>query len=499
MQHNGVFIGIDHGGTTTTALVYDLERGKLSSHSVPMPKRMPSAGIVEHDPEDFFESSLGAARGALDSAKLKWTDVKGIGIANQGETSMAWDTETGLGIGPALSWEDRRTSELCDQLAARGVDKLIRERTGIMLDPYFSASKFQWLIENIPEVGMAQDKGCLRLGGTDSYLISRLTDGEVHASEAGTASRTALFNLHKLAWDCDLLDAFGLTQSQLPLIQPTCGDFGYTRHRDFNGVAVPITANVVDAHGALFAQGCLDNTKVKATLGTGAFIEVNTGKFPLKPDGKFPVFVGWELEDSVDYTIEGGVFSVGSGIDWLVRSGILPSADVSAEMALNASNHSGVSVVPCFTGLSAPYWQSGARASISGLGLDTKPADIVRALLDGIAFQCAEIIQALSQKTQVTVSEVRADGGPTANDFLMQRLADLLGMPVSVSLEPDMTALGTAYLAAIGAGQLKSDDVLAMERNSRIFEPIMGSDERDSLWANWNKSVNEVCERTKEL
>ncbi|MFT5112548.1 MAG: glycerol kinase [Parasphingorhabdus sp.] len=495
MQHSGVFIGIDHGGTTTTALVLDIEQGKLSSHSVPMPKRMPRLGYVEHDPEEFFESSLAAAKGALDSAKLKWSDVQGIGIANQGETSMAWDAKTGIGIGPAISWEDKRTSDICDQLASKGVDRLIRNRTGIMLDPYFSASKFKWLIDNIPEIAAARDQGTLRLGGTDSYVINRLTEGAIHATEAGTASRTALFSLYKLAWDSDLLNAFDLKHSQLPSIRPSCGDFGIARHESFNGASVPITANIVDAHGALIAQGCRDNTVAKATFGTGAFIEVNTGRSPLIPDGIFPVFVAWDLESIVDYTIEGSVFSVGSAIDWFVRSGLLPSPEASAAMALSVADSAGVSVVPCFTGLSAPYWKSNARASITGLGLDSTSAHIVRALLDGIAFQCAEIIQSLNEKTQGAICEVRADGGPTKNRFLMQRLADLLGMPVSVSQEPDMTALGTAYLAAMGAGQLKLDDLSAMERKFEIFEPIMDIDEREMLWTVWHKNVREVCKK----
>lgn len=498
MPHSGVFIGIDHGGTTTTALVFDLERGKLSSHSVPMPKSMPQVGYVEHDPEDFFKSSLAAAKGALDSANLKWSDVQGLGIANQGETSMGWDVKTSMGIGPALSWEDRRTTNICEQLAAKGVDQLVRERTGIMLDPYFSAPKFKWLIDNVADISVVQDGGTLRLGGTDSYVINRLTGGAVHATEAGTASRTALFNLQSLTWDCDLVEAFGLKQEQLPIIQPTCGYYGHARHESFNGVSVPITANVVDAHAALFAQGCFDNKAVKATFGTGAFIEVNTGRSPLEPDGNFPVFVAWELENFVDYTVEGGVFSVGSAIDWFVRSGLLPSAVVSADMAFSVRNTAGVSVVPSFTGLSAPYWESGARACITGLGLDTTPAHIVRALLDGIAFQCAEIIQALNEKTRGAIQSVRADGGPSNNLYLMQRLADLLNLPVSVSQESDMTALGTAYLAAIGAGQLKFEDVSDFDCKAVDIEPKIRNDEREALWSNWQKNVGDVCNREQQ-
>ncbi|MEE8534928.1 MAG: FGGY family carbohydrate kinase [Kiloniellales bacterium] len=492
---SGVFVGIDHGGSTTTALVFDAERGKLAAHSVRMPKHTPSVGWVEHDPEDFLLTGNRAARAALDAAKLTWYDVEAIGIANQGETSMAWSRETGAAIGPAISWQDRRTSAMCEALAAEGLDALVRARTGILLDPYFSASKFKWLIENLPEAGAAFGRGALALGGTDSYVIHRLTGGAVHATDAATASRTALFNLSGLHWDGDLLRAFGLEESALPEIRPTCGDFGTVRHEDFAGAQPPITADAVDAHAALFAQVCWDETAVKATYGTGAFIETNTGARPATPDGRLLVFVAWEVEGRVDYTIEGGVFSVGSAVDWAVSAGLLPSAEGSAALAGSVPDRGGVLVVPCFAGLSAPHWASDARAVILGLGLDSEPGHIARALLDGIAFRCAEVIEALDARMGGSLREVKADGGPTANPYLMQRQADLLNLPVVVSKEPDMTALGAALLAGIGAGQLTRDDVRAMARESSVYEPAMSEDERQAHWAEWRGGVETVLRR----
>ena len=494
---SGVFVGIDHGGTTTTELVFDPEGGKRSAHSVPMPKTTPRIGCVEHAPEDFLTTSIAAAAGALADANLSWSDVKGIGFANQGETSMAWSSETGMAIGPALSWEDRRTGEICAALENQGVGGLVRERTGVFLNPYFSASKFRWLIDNLPEVSTARDNGTLRLGGTDSYVIDRLTGGDVHAADAGTASRTALFNLRDVCWDHDLLDAFALAEHQLPEIRPSSGDFGTANHPEFDGATIPITADLVDAHAALFAQGCKDNTTVKATYGTGAFIEVNTGASPVEADGNLPVFIAWEIDGRVDYTVEGGVFSVGSAIDWAVRSGLFSSAAASSELAEGIANCGGVTMVPSFTGLAAPHWETGARACLFGLGLDTEPGHIARALLDGIAFQCAEIIHALNAKVGGSISEVRADGGPTRNRYLMQCQADLLGMPVAVSLEPDMTALGAAYLAAIGAGYMSADEAGAITVDAIAYEPSMGSDERESLWAEWRKAVDDVCQRAR--
>ncbi len=495
-MESGVFIGIDHGGTTTTALVYDPEgRRKRASVSVPMPKRTPAIGWVEHDPEDFLTSGNQAARLALAKAGLAWRDVAAIGIANQGETSMAWSSRTGGPLGPAISWEDRRTADLCACLADQGVDRLIRERTGIHLDPYFSASKFKWLLENDPMVKTTLNKGGVRLGGTDSYVIHRLTGGAVHATNAATASRTALFNLKGVHWDRDLLEAFALSQDQMPEIRPTTGDFGLIRHPAVDSPSVRITADAVDAHAALFAQGCWDATTVKATYGTGAFIEVNTGPDPVVPDGKLPVFVAWDLGGRLDYTLEGGVFSVGAAIDWMVRSGLLPSARDTAALAESVPDSGGVAVVPCFTGLSAPHWQSSARAAILGLGLDTTTGHIARALLDGIAFRCAEVIEALSERLGGTITLVKADGGPTGNGYLMQRQADLLDMPVAVSQEADMTALGAALLAAIGAGSLTLDDVRAQKQATIVYEPQLGADERASLWASWRRSMALIAEQ----
>lgn len=491
-MESGLFVGIDHGGSTTTALIFDPEHGKLASESLRMPKCTPRVGWVEHDPEDFLATSVGSAAAALDAAGRSWRDVAGVGIANQGETSMAWSTRTGTGLGPALSWEDRRTAAMCDELARGGVDDLIRARTGILLDPYFSASKFRWLLRGLDDVSAARKDGSLRLGGTDSYVIDRLTAGAVHATDAATGSRTALLNLYTGHWDPDLLSAFDIDRSLLPEIRPTVGDFGVIRHPDVNAAAIPITADAVDAHAALFAQGCRDSSSVKATYGTGAFIEVNTGREPARPDGRLPVFIAWDLGSGIEYTLEGGVFSVGSAIDWCVSAGLLPSAAHSSGMAESVATSGGVVMVPSFAGLSAPYWQSAARACVFGLGLDTDAAHVARALLDGIAFQCAEIVRALDERLGGRIDEVRADGGPTANRYLMQRQADLLATPVRVSSEPDMTALGAALLAGIGSGQLDASDVDAMEVPAVTFEPAIGSDEREAAWAEWRRAVTMV-------
>jgi glycerol kinase len=491
----GLLLGIDHGGTTTTALLLDPDTGKRVSRSVPMPKSAPRPGWVEHDPEDFFRTSLAASEAALAAAGRTWEDVAAVGIANQGETSMAWLAGDGGPLGPALSWEDRRSAELCRELDEQGVGELVRERTGVLLDAYFSASKFRWLLDNVPEVARAARDGSLRLGGTDSYVIDRLTSGRVHATDPATGSRTALYNIRNLDWDDDLLSAFGLDRAWLPDVRATAGDFGTISCANVAQAGVPITTDAVDAHAALFAQACWDATVVKATYGTGAFIEVNTGEVPVVPDGKLPVFIAWQLDGRIDYTIEGGVFAVGSAVDWMVGAGFLASAQASSALAESVSDSGGVVMVPSFTGLSAPHWKTDARAAIFGLGLDTTPAHVARALLDGIAFQCAEIVHALNMRVDGAIFEVRADGGPSNNSYLMQRQADLLGLPVAVSLERDMTALGAALLAGLGAGLIARSDIGSYRADQKIFEPAIGDDEREASWHGWQASVTTVAQR----
>ena len=493
---SGIFLGLDHGGTTTTAILFEPGRGKLASHSVHMPKSSPAVGLVQHVAEDFVSTSIAASAVALEQAGLNWTDVQAIGIANQGETSMAWSAQTGASLGPALSWEDQRSAAICESLG-QPVDDLIRSRTGVVLDPYFSASKFKWLVENLPDVTDAAKAGQLRLGGSDAFLISQLTGGQVHATEAGTASRTALFNLRDLIWDEDITAAFGLETRFLPQIMPSCGPFGIARHENFGGVAIPITANAVDAHAALFAQGCKDRTTVKATYGTGAFIEINTGNDMIAPDGNALVLIGWNITGRPDYTLEAGVLSVGSAIDWAARTGLIPSAEATAALASSVPDCAGVTMVPCLSGLSAPYWQPNARGSINGLGLHVQPAHIARALLDGIAFQCADIIRALDARAGGYVTEILADGGPTKNTYLMQRQADLLNKPISVSLEPDMTGLGAAMLAAVGAGALTTDEAHALPIARRTYYPTLSEDERESLWADWRHAAAATSDFSK--
>lgn len=483
-----IFIGIDHGGTNTTALVLDLNKGILSSASVLMPKNTPKDGWVEHNPDDFLNTSIKACDQALKKTNLKWNDVNSIALANQGETSMAWDDQNNV-ISKAISWEDRRTEKICSDLKKNNVDKLVRNKTGILLDPYFSASKFKWLLENDAQLLEITENKYLKLGGTDTYVINKLTNGDVFATDRGTASRTSLLNIYNGEWDDELLEAFNLDKNILPDLKKTIDDYGIVNHQNIPSSNIKITGDVVDAHASLFAHGCLDSTRIKATYGTGAFIEINTGNEMLKPDGLLPIFIAWELNNGIEYTIEGGVFSVGSTIDWLFKNNLLKDVNSSSNFLENIKDNNSVFMVPSFTGLSAPHWISNAKAIINGIGLDTSNEHIVKAAFNGIAFQCAEVIQLLAKKQNQENIEVYADGGPTKNNYLMQKQSDLLNMEVKVSKEKNMTAFGAALIAALGANQIQYSDLKNFRAEYETFTPRISSDQREFEWDRWYKNL----------
>jgi glycerol kinase len=491
----GLLIGLDHGGSTTTALALSTSGEVLGRHSLAMARQVPRPGWVEHDPEDFITTSLGAIDGVLAASGCRWHDVEAVGIANQGETTIAWDSATGRAVGPAISWQDKRTTAYCEELVRTGHEEHVRQVTGLPIDPYFSASKIHWLITHSDAARSALARGTLRVGGTDAFLIARLTREAIQATDVSTASRTALLNLRSLTWDEGVAgEVFEVPLEVLPELRPSIG--GHFGGIDRGGVA-PITSDIVDAHAALFAQGCLTPDVVKVTYGTGAFIEANVGPVPTVPSNGLLPFVAWQLDGDTSYSVEGGVFDVGAAVDWLVDMGLLPSAAASGAQASSATEGSGVVVVPTFSGMAAPRWQPNARAAILGMGLDTTPADLVRGVLRGIAFSVAEIIDAIADTTHVGTAEVRADGGPTGNAFLMQLQADLSGRPISVSQEPDLTAFGAAAMAGVGAGALTVADAMALAPPRRVYEPALADDERLAQWNDWRRAVDAVADHAE--
>jgi glycerol kinase len=489
----GILVGLDHGGSTTTALAVGDDGRVVGRHSVSISRRSPHAGWIEHDPDDFIRTSLAAAGGALAVAGGTWRDVDGVGVANQGETTIAWDHATGRPVGPALSWQDRRTTATCERLVAAGHDMLVRERTGLPIDPYFSATKIRWLLDNCEDARTAARRGSLRVGGTDAFLFARLTGAAVHATDLSTASRTGLLNLAAGAWDADVAEGvFDIPLELLPEIRPTIGDFGRTRHAEIPA-EVGLFADVVDANAALFAHGCRGPDVPKATFGTGAFIAVNLGDDVLRPDDGLLPFIAWQVEGSTSYTLEGGVFDVGAAVDWLAQLGVIATSRASGELAAGVSDTRGVVVVPSFSGLAAPRWDSRARGAVLGLGLDAGAPHVARALLEGIACSVAEIVLEMERLTGVAAAELRADGGPTRNGFLMQCQADMLGRPVSVSRERELTAFGAALMAGLGAGALTASDVARLQPRRQTYEPSAAPGRREAAWRRWRTAVDAVA------
>lgn len=493
----GVFIGLDHGGSTITAVVVSESGLILSRASEPTRRSTPRPGWVEHQPDEFVDGSLNAAKRALESANLGWRDVGAVGIANQGETSFAWDTRTKSPVGPALSWQDKRTAERCDDLRARGYGDVVQRISGLALDPYFSATKYSWLSISSDEARTARERGTLRLGGTDAYLIDALTGGASHATDTSSVSRTALMDLEGATWSPELLAVFDVPVHALPAIQATTSPFGIINHPEINARDIPISANIVDTNASQFLHEQWTPNAIKATFGTGAFIETAVGVAPVRPDNGLAPFVGWEVGDDRRYVLEGSVYDVGAAVDWAVRMGLAPSAQSTADLAGSVSDSGGVTFVPAFSGLAAPHWNSDARASISGLSLKTGPAEVARALLEGIAMAVSEAVHMLKDTAQHDAVTVKADGGPSQNPFLMQLLADLLGHPVTATQEPDVTGFGAACLAGLSTGAFSLDDIRLLEPNAHTYEPHTNTAYRDAKREDWRRSAEWVLDRWK--
>jgi glycerol kinase len=480
----GTYLGIDHGGSTTTALLIGDDGHIAGRGTVSMPRRTPSAGWVEHDAEDFTKGTLGCAHLALESAGLKWKDVAAVGIANQGETSIAWDRRTGAPVGPALSWQDRRTDGACQALIDAGRGQLVRDISGLAIDPYFSASKFAWLSSCSAEAISTGDAGALCLGGSDSYLITRLTRQPQHHTDSSTASRTALMDLDTVEWSSALLDVFGVSGDGLPTITASTHHYGVIDHPDV-GADIPITANVVDSYAAQFMHDAWAPGAVKASFGTGAFIAISVGPVPVRSDAGLMPFIGWDVLGDRRYVLEGGVFDVGAALDWLVKVGITGSAAETSDVAGSVADSSGVRFVPAFSGLGAPAWNSRARGTLSGLSIESNAAHIVRATLEGIAFGVCAVIDLLGRESGRAIRAVRVDGGPSRNTLLMQMHADLTGASIEVVADADVTAYGAACLAGVGDGCFTVSDLAELAPPITEYVPKHDTAWRDEQWGCW--------------
>jgi glycerol kinase len=482
-------LAIDQGTTSTRSLVFDAEGRVRGEAQKELAQYYPQPGWVEHDAEEIWAASLATAREALAKARLSARDIAGIGITNQRETAVVWERATGRPIARAIVWQDRRTAERCAALRAEGHAGAVQARTGLVLDPYFSATKVEWLLDHVPGARTRAERGELAFGTVDSFLLWRLTGGTVHATDATNAARTLVFDIHRQEWDDELLALFRVPRAMLPKVLDSAGEFGATAAELF-GAPVPVLGIAGDQQAATVGQACFAPGMIKSTYGTGCFAVLNTGSRALASKHQLLTTLAYRLEGRVTYAIEGAIFIAGAAIQWLRDGlGLIKVAQESEALARAADSTRRVYLVPAFTGLGAPYWDADARGALFGLTRDVGRAEIARAALDAACFQTRDLLDAM-RADGAALKSLRVDGGMVANDWLMQRMADILGMPVERPRYIESTIRGAAALAGLAAGLYPSLDAIAAQwALDRAFEPRLAADEREALYAGWRDAV----------
>lgn len=483
-------LALDQGTTSSRAILFD-HNGRLQAMAQQeFPQVFAPGGIVEHDPEAIWKSQIAVATEVLRQSKASAKDVAAIGITNQRETTVIWNRRTGKPIHNAIVWQDRRTSRFCDQLRERGHLAEVQQKTGLVIDAYFSASKVRWLLENVPGARAAAEHGDLAFGTIDTWLLWKLTGGEVHATDASNASRTMIYNIHTGQWDDELLRLLEIPRSILPEVRPSSGAFGESVSGLFGG-PIPIAGICGDQQAALFGQTCFTRGLAKNTYGTGCFLLMNTGEEPAKSKHNLLTSIAWRLGDTVEYALEGSVFVGGAVVQWL-RDGlkIIRAAPEIENLAASVPDTGGVYLVPAFAGLGAPHWDQYARGTITGITRGTTAAHIARAALESIAFQVADILDVMQQDAGGAIKELRVDGGAAANNLLLQLQADFLRVPIVRPKVTETTALGAAYLAGLAVGYWKNRmDIEANWAVERTFEPQMPEDEAHHCRERWRDAL----------
>ena len=486
-----VFIlALDQGTTSSRALLFDQHGTVVGEDQYEFPQYFPEPGWVEHDPIEIWASQLRAARGVLEKTGTSASDVAALGITNQRETAVVWERETGDPIYPAIVWQSRQTTSICDGLRERGLEEDIRARTGLVIDSYFSATKIRFILDAVPGAQARAEAGELCFGTVDSWLIYKLSRGRVHATEYSNAARTMLFNIHSLEWDPELLGMLQIPAAMLPEVRDSSGDFGRV-DADWLGAEIPIAGVAGDQQASLFGQGCFQSGMVKNTYGTGCFLLMNTGDTPFMSESGLLTTLAWGIDGRVEYALEGSVFSAGATVQWLRDGlGLIESAAESEGLARSVPDAGGVYLVPAFAGLGAPYWDERARGTLVGLTRGTTRAHLVRAGLESIAFGSRDVVDCMAQDSGLAMDQLRVDGGACRNDFLMQFQADLLGAVVERPSMLEVTALGAALLAGLGVGFWSDREALAQTRGEvQYFEPRLDEKDRDTLYRDWKRAV----------
>ena len=489
-MRNAYILALDQGTTSSRAIVFDHNGNAVATCQKEFPQYFPKPGWVEHNPIEIWASQSAVMAEAVASLGSSGSAICGIGITNQRETTLVWDAATGRPVHNAIVWQDRRTAAYCEELKAQGLSEWIRSKTGLLIDAYFSATKVKWILDNVPGVRERAEKGELRFGTVDSWLVWNLTRGQVHVTDVSNASRTLLFNIHTLQWDNELLDLFGIPASMLPKVCSSSEVYGCT-HASILGDCVPIAGIAGDQQAALFGQMCVEPGSVKSTYGTGSFLLMNSGAQPMDSQNNLLTTVAWKIGDRVDYALEGSIFVAGSVVQWL-RDGlgiIRSSAEVEA-LAASVPDTDGVVFVPALTGLGAPYWDPEAKGSLFGITRGTTAAHIARAALEGIAFQTMDIVASMEKDAGVPLQSLKVDGGASRNNLLMQFQADLLGVDVVRPNTTETTALGAAFLAGLATGFWSGiDELKSVWQTERLFHPTMPPAVVAAAKARWSDAI----------
>ncbi|MFR0505673.1 glycerol kinase GlpK [Limosilactobacillus reuteri] len=491
MSEQQYIMAIDQGTTSSRAIIFDHDGNKVAISQQEFPQYFPQPGWVEHDPLEIWDSVQSVISNVMIKSQIKPYKIAAIGITNQRETTVIWDRHTGKPIYNAIVWQSKQTSDIAEQLIKDGYKEMIHQKTGLVIDSYFAATKIKWILDHVPGAREKAAKGDLMFGTIDTWLLWNLSGRRVHATDVTNASRTMLFNIHTLDWDQDILDLLGIPQSLLPEVKPSSAIYGYTGDYHFYGVQIPIAGIAGDQQAALFGQAAYDKGSIKNTYGTGAFIVMNTGLEPTLSDNGLLTTIAYGLDGQIHYALEGSIFVAGSAVQWL-RDGLkmFNKASESEQMAVDAKTTGGVYVVPAFTGLGAPYWDQEVRGAMFGLTRGTERGHIIRATLEAIAYQTKDVVDTMVKDTQLPLTALTVNGGASRNNFMMQFQADILQTPIKRAAMEETTALGAAFLAGLAVDFWEDQDELRkLSRIGDQFDPQMDPQEAADLYRGWQRAI----------
>lgn len=493
-------LAIDQGTTSSRAMIFDHDGQVVSVAQKEFTQYFPKPGWVEHDPDEIWGTTLGVIADALGKANIKPTQIAGIGITNQRETTVVWDAETTEPIHNAIVWQDRRTASICDDLVEQGHEDTIRSKTGLVVDAYFSGTKIKWMLDNVEGARKKAEAGRLRFGTIDTWLIWKLTGGKTHVTDYTNASRTLIYNIHELKWDEELLDILDIPKSMLPEVKASSEVYSNTADYHFFGEEVPIAGIAGDQQAATFGQVCYEKGAAKNTYGTGCFMLMNTGEEAVASENGLLTTIAYGVNGKVNYALEGSIFIAGAAIQWLRDElNLIDNAPDSEYFASKVDGTDGVYVVPAFAGLGAPYWDMYARGTIVGLTRGTSKEHLIRATLESLAYQTRDVLEAMEADSGIELKTLRVDGGAAMNDFLMNFQADILGVEVERPVVNETTALGAAYLAGLAVGYWDNmDELVAKWDRDKLFVPKMAQEKREKLYSGWKKAVERARDWAEE-